>query len=364
MFNELAVLAILPGENSSGLKPVIEDHEGHPDFPVIRYFYRPSRCGIAMVAGLINLIQFVIRSLAGYRYVSRHYGPFDLMHIHILTRAAVIPILVNLLTGKPYIISEHWTRYLPENWGFSGLVRRTLTRLIVCRASAVTTVSGFLKNAMKDCGLRNKKFIIIPNTIDGNLFTIAGKHADAQQKRILHVSNFHERSKNLHGILRVIKILGEQRKDFDILFIGGDEPFLGEARRFASGLVLESPHVTFQGPLTAIELAAVYRESSFLLIFSNFESFSVVIPEALCCGTPVLATSAGGIPEYFTALAGRLTAPGNETELLDNLNFMLDNYATFDPQRLRSLVEQRFSLRTVGSQFNDLYRSILKVVAQ
>ena len=359
MFNELAVLAILPGETSSGLKPVIDDNADHPGFTVIRYFYRPSRCRITIVAGLINLIKFVIRSLAGYHYISRHYGSFDLIHVHILTRAAVPAFLLNLLTGIPYIISEHWTRYIPENWGFTGIVRRSLTRLIVHRASAVITVSDFLKTAMQDCGLRNKKFIIIPNTVDTTLFTIAGKHKGKQAKRILHVSNFHERAKNIHGILRVIKILHEQRKDFEIIFIGGREPALSEARKYASGLGLESPGVIFKGRIPANELAEAYRESSFLLMFSNFESFSIVIPEALSCGTPVLATSAGGIPEYFSTNSGRLISPGDELALLDNLNFMLDHYESFDPEYLGGFIESRFGLKKVGGQFDELYRSVL-----
>ena len=359
LFNELTVLAILPGETSSGLKPVIDDSANHQGFKVIRYFYRPSRCRIGMVAGMINPIRFVIRALSGFRYVSGQYGKFDLIHVHILTRAALPAFLLNLLTGIPYIISEHWTRYIPENWGFTGFARRSLTRLIVHRASAVTTVSDFLRSAMQDCGLRNKKFIIIPNTVDTTLFTNAGNHEGKQAKRILHVSNFNERAKNIYGILRVIKLLHEQRKDFEMLFIGGREPALGEARKYASGLGLESPVVIFKGPVPADELADAYRESSFLLMFSNFESFSIVIPEAVSCGTPVLATSAGAIPEYFSPNYGRLISPGDELALLENLNFMLDHYESFDPEYLGELIESRFGLKKVGGQFDELYRSVL-----
>jgi glycosyltransferase involved in cell wall biosynthesis len=360
LYNELAVLAILPGETSSGLKPVIDDNADHPGFTVIRYFYKPSHCKIRPIAGLINLLKFFVRSFAGYRYISRHCGPFDLIHVHILTRAAITAFLLNLLTGIPYIISEHWTRYIPENGGFTGIGRKALTRLIVKRASAVTTVSTFLKNAMEDCALRNKNFIIIPNTVDTTLFTIKGERAVTGKKRILHVSNFNERAKNIHGILRVIKILYEQRKDFEILFTGGREPALGEVRKYASGLGLESPVVLFKGPVPADELADAYRESSFLLMFSNFESFCIVIPEALACGTPVLATAVGGLPEYFSTNAGRLVSPGNEQELLDNLNFMLDHYPEFDPAELRSFIEGRFGLIAVGRQFEELYETSVK----
>ena len=359
MLNEVVVLAVLPGEKSSGLKPVIEDPTNHEGFPVIRYFYHRSHCRIAFVAGLINILKFCINVFAGYFYVSRHYGSPDLIHVHVLTRAAVPAFLINLFTGKPYIITEHWTRYIPENWGFTNIIRRMITRLIVRRAGAVTSVSEYLKSVIQDCGLLNKKFVVIPNSIDTTLFTIGVNLNDKQKKRILHVSTLHERAKNIRGILRVIKLLSQQRKDFEILFIGGEEPALTDARKYASSLGLASPDVTIQGPIPPEELADTYRESSFLLMFSNFESFSIVIPEALACGIPVVATSVGGIPEYFDTNAGMLVSPGNEAELLDSLNFMLDHYKSFDKEYLRNLVETRFGFKTVGSQFDELYRVVL-----
>lgn len=358
LYHELTVLAILPGENSSGFQPVLVDEANQPGYMLIRCFYRPSLCKVKKIAGLINLIKFVIKSFAGYRYILRNYGSFDLHHVHILTRAALPAFLFHLLTGKPYIISEHWSRYIPENWGFTGVFRRMITRLIVRRAAAVTTVSNFLKNAMQDCRLRNKKFLIIPNIVDTTLFTKAGNREVHVKKQILHVSNLNNRSKNINGILRVIKILGEQRKDFDFVIIGGDDPYLDEAKMYASSLGLESSGVIFKGRITANELANAYRESSFLLMFSNFESFSIVIPEALTCGTPVLATAVGGIPEYFGSNDGRLISPGNEAGLLENLNFMLDHYQSFDPEYSRSFIEDRFGFKRVSNQFDELYKSI------
>jgi len=359
LYNDLVVLAVLPGEKSSGLKPVMEHAEDHPAFRVIRYYYRPSVCRISAIAGFINNLRFFLNAIAGIRHISRYYGTADLIHVHVLTRAALPAFLINLLTGKPYIISEHWTRYIPENWGYRGFARRALSQLIVRRAAAVITVSDFLRNAMQDCGLRNNRFFLIPNTIDTTLFTPAKTKVTTEKKRILHVSNFNERAKNIRSILRVVKMLREQRNDFEILLIGGDEPALGEARRYASSLGLEGPDVIFKGPIPAEELARVYRESSFLLMFSNFESFSVVIYEAISCGIPVLATACGGIPEYFKSIAGRLIPPGDEEGLMEGANFMLDHYASFDPESLQSFIEHSFGLKQVGGQFDELYKFVL-----
>ena len=323
---------------------------------VIRVYYRGKDCRIPLLSSLMNAMRFFNAELSGLR--SLDLNSFSLVHVHVLTRQGLVALLLRVFRGKPYIITEHWTRYIPENRGFTGIIRKTITRMILRRAAAATTVSSYLKSAMQDCGLDHKKFLIIPNVVDTGLFTIPGNDGNRNLKRIIHVSNFHERAKNIFGILRVISILRKKRQDFEVLFVGGKEPFLENAKEYASGLGLESPVVVFKGRLTAGEIAAAYGESSFLLMFSNFESFSVVIPEALACGIPVVATSAGGIPEYFDNEAGRLVSPGDEPGLLDSLSFMLDHCHTFDPNGLRSLVESRFGHDSVGRQFDDLYSSV------
>jgi len=294
----------------------------------------------------------------GYRYAVRLHGPFDLLHANILTRSAVLPWLVNIFTGKPYIITEHWTRYLRENWGFSGISRRFFTRRIVRRAVAVTTVSEFLANAMKECGLSNPRYVVIPNAIDRCLFSVADTPVKEGPKKILHVSTLHEPSKNIHGMLRAIRRLYEERQDFELAIAGGNEPWLARAEKYAASLGLSAPAVTFLGRVMPADLASIYRKSSFLLMFSNFESFSVVIPEALACGIPVLATSAGAIPEYFIADEGILVTPRNESRLLEGLHYMLDHCSSYDPQRLEELVSKKFSFETVGKEFDELYRSV------
>ncbi len=358
LHQEVTILAVLPGNAPTGAQPVLDHLPGHPESMVIRYFYRPSKCRVTFVASLFNLLRFFRLSLIGYRYAVKHQGPFDILHVHILSRTALLPYLLNRWNGTPFIISEHWTRYFPENWGFSGIVRRTVTRLMVRRAAAVTTISLSLRNAMQDCGLNNKRFIIIPNAIDTDLFTPAKRPPVSGLKRILHVSNLHEAAKNIHGILRVISLLKEQRQDFEMVFVGGNEPYWTEVRKYASSLGLAIPEVIFKGIVMPPDISVIYQESAFLLMFSNFESFSVVIPEALSCGIPVLTTPVGGIPEYFTEQSGRFSPTGDEAQLLENLNFMLDHSASFDPKMLRDLVEKRFGFETIGKQFSDLYQTV------
>lgn len=55
--------------------------------------------------------------------------------------------------GIPYIIVEHWSRYLLQNFNFKGVLRKAVSRVAVRRASCIMPVSRKLGDAMRGCGL-------------------------------------------------------------------------------------------------------------------------------------------------------------------------------------------------------------------
>jgi glycosyltransferase involved in cell wall biosynthesis len=60
--------------------------------------------------------------------------------------------------------------------------------------------------------------------------------------------------------------------------------------------------VDLVGPRSGAELAASYAAADLLVLASRFESYGMVVTEALARGVPVLTTTAGGLP----ATLGRL----------------------------------------------------------
>jgi glycosyltransferase involved in cell wall biosynthesis len=69
----------------------------------------------------------------------------------------------------------------------------------------------------------------------------------------------------------------------------------------------------------------------------------------MACGTPVVASRTGGIPEVLTGFEAWLFEPGNESELAVKLNCLLD-WRQQDPQlgdRCRNHVLSHFSLNTM-----------------
>jgi len=295
---------------------------------------------------------------SGYKIVKEQAGRPDLVHAHILTRAGVMARLIRMFWGIPYVISEHWSRYLPEHNTYRGVARKMLTRWAVRQAAALIAVSGTLKEAMRAKGIRHDRFYVVPNVIDTNLFSPGAKTISGREKRVVHVSSFEDRSKNISGILRAVKELSLKRKDFTCHLVG-DGPDRKCLEELASDLGILDRQVFFDGILEGEDLVQAYRNADFLVMFSRYETFQMVLVESLACGVPVLASSIPASRELVGDDRGRMVPPGDEAALAGGMEYMLDHHREFDAEKMRAYAVNHFSPAEVGKRIHDIYREIL-----
>jgi glycosyltransferase involved in cell wall biosynthesis len=70
------------------------------------------------------------------------------------------------------------------------------------------------------------------------------------------------------------------------------------------------------GALPSAELVALYRRATLVVVPSLYEGFGLPAAEAMACGTPVVATRAGALPEVLAAGGGGLLVPPGDAEAL------------------------------------------------
>ena len=120
-----------------------------------------------------------------------------------------------------------------------------------------------------------------------------------------------EPRKNLPGLLRAFQQMRARYPDLEPhprLVIAGAQGWLSEA---VFGLVHElnlAQEVVSVGPVSLEELVWLYNAARFLVFPSLYEGFGLPALEALACGTPVIAASAGALPEVVGP-AGLLVDP-------------------------------------------------------
>jgi len=304
--------------------------------------------------GLVRKIVTYFRAFQkGYAHVLSRWGKPKVTHAHILTRTGFLAYLLKKKYGIPYIITEQWSRYLPEKQTYTGFLRKHLSQTVVRNAECLLPVSQTLADAMQCVGLQAKRTTCVGNVVD-DFFYVPQEKQPRTKRRILHVSCFDESAKNIRGILRAIQRLSDERFDFELIIIGTGPDFK-QVHKEANNLMV-SPVVRFVGEQTPQQVSDWMHQSDFFVLFSNYETFATVIPEALASGIPVVSSQVGIAPQLVTQDTGILVSVGDEDALYSALLWMLNNFQNYDSEKLRQYALP-FSSQQIGLQLRNCYKS-------
>ena len=316
-----------------------------------------SKFPLAFLRPVVQPLLFFMAFIKAYRLYGRKP---DLLHVNIIERFGLPAWLLKILYHIPYIVTEHSSVYLPRRNAFRGIWKKITAILIIKNASAVTAVSEPLKEAMIQHKLRHPDFRLLPNVVDTELFIPSSRERTFSRKKIVNITNFKDSDKNTTGIIHAVKMLSRLRNDFELHFIGMNEGNDTGFEEMAAKSGLLNTFIFFDGLLQEQELANSLNESSFLVSFSNYETFLIAVPEAWACSIPVLSTRVGLLENHFHPGWGILTETGNIEKLAFNMNLMLDNYMDYDKTGMRQFVVDHFSVPVISTQLKDIYRKILK----
>jgi glycosyltransferase involved in cell wall biosynthesis len=290
--------------------------------------------------------------------VKQKFATIDLIHQNILYPSGIMALYLSKIMSIPFIITEHWTGYLPSKKEKFTVFQKFVSKKIAGGAACITPVSANLRDAMMNCGL-NGKYEVIYNVADTKVFYPSFEKKKRDKIKFIHISTLDDPHKNISGMLRVAEQLSKNRNDFEIWFVGdGDiKPHVETAKQ----LKIHNKYAFFDGTKTSDEVAELMRSSDCFLLFSNYENLPCVMIEALASGLPIVASSVGGIPEHITKKLGVLVPPKEELALQGILNKIIDDikFHKYNPEVLSSYAKDNFSYESVGKKFVALYNRIL-----
>lgn len=175
--------------------------------------------------------------------------------------------------------------------------RRSVTRFIV--------LTEFAKRRFVDAGFPSDRFVVKPNFAEDDPGERVGPG-----KYALFVGRLVE-NKGLRVLLNAWKELHEQYP----LHIAGDGPDRLTLQAEAGDVQLSG--ITFRGRLSRQEVIEAVKGARFLIVPSTlYEGFPMCIVESFACGTPVLCSRLGGLPEIVQQrLTGLHFNPGDPRDL-------------------------------------------------
>lgn len=340
LHHDISVIYVHPDEKAKNHYDIERTEENGVD--TIRIYYKKQ--------GRLNTAWRYFRAcVKGLKMV----GKTDLIHVHVLTRMGFIAHWQKNYNGTPYLITEHWSRYLPGN-EFSGTWRKMWTKKIVRRAAMVTTASQVLAEAMQSHGLNNQRYELLPNVVDTDLFKPISHYNEVP--KIVHVSCFEDKSKNISGLLEALKLMKEQGINYQAVLIG-EGMDLETMKQKAIALDLTN-QVRFTGLLQGQDLVDELATGDFFVLPSHYETGGIVLLEAMACGLPVVATNVGALPEIVNEQNGILVPKGDIKALAEAMEQCCCTYNNYDAEALRSPIVERYSKEKVGKLLDEWYQSI------
>ena len=142
-----------------------------------------------------------------------------------------------------------------------------------------------------------------------------------------------------------------------VTLVAGDGQLRADLEAQAQRLGLDS--VWFLGNLPQEALCRLYNVADCAVVPSRREPFGLVAVEAMACGTPVVASNEGGLPDFVNESVGALVAANDAHALAEAVAEVLDRVAA-DPQ-WRSFVagyaESSYSQAATIGEMEELYES-------
>lgn len=310
--------------------------------------------GSGMLQHVLMACRWLIALQQCWHIICRNRGKPNLTHVHVLTRQGLLALWLKIVYRIPYIVSEHWSRYFPENHQYKGWFRRLTTKFVLRHSEALLCVSGCLLRAMQKNGLRHAKSHIIFNVVDTDLFRPLPNKPIHDYIDLVHISCFDEKSKNISGLLQAIKMLCLTTKNIRLSLIGDgrDKSMLEEV---ATKLGFDDGTVIFHGLLTPGEVANRLQKADFLIQTSYYETFGTVVAESMACGVPVISTGVGIYPEIYTPSFGVLIPSTNAADIADSIQRAIMSKEAFNPEALRHFAVLKFSTQSIGQQLSEIY---------
>ena len=206
---------------------------------------------------------------------------------------------------------------------FNRLFRQLL---IQCarRSDRVITVSCHTRDDLiNDLGLPEEKITVVYNGIDSKYYPRDMVRHDLPGPFILYVGRF-DPYKNVVGLIRSFNLFCQGRDDNPRMILAGHfDPRYPEANDTVKELGLES-RVTFLDGAAEEKLIQLYNDARILILPSFYEGFGLPPLEAMACGTPVIVSDRGSLPEVVGD-AGLIIDPDREADIAGAIERLWDS---------------------------------------
>jgi glycogen(starch) synthase len=271
-----------------------------------------------------------------------------------------VPTVVKLHTPHSKFVAQQFHNVSPN---FDNQLICLLERLTMRAAEALSSPSkDMAKFVADDLGIAVEGISIVRNPADLARFSADGAKAiESAEPLILFVGRLEER-KGVRFLAEAIPTIHARFPDARFVFIGADTNTAPGGTSMLSYLKKQvagcASAVQFLGHVPLQDIPSYYRSADICVVPSLYDNAPYTCIEAMSCGRPVVATTAGGTAEYVAnEQFGLVVPPADPNAIADALCKLLANEMVRKQYGIaaREFVETHLDRRHIASQMEVIY---------
>jgi glycosyltransferase involved in cell wall biosynthesis len=307
-------------------------------------------------------------SLRAWSHLRKRKGEFDLVHDNqslgyglLAMEHDGLPVLATIhhpITVDRRLEIDHaatpYRKFSLRRWySFTRMQTRVAQRM----QRVVTVSESSFNDIVKDHQVDPSRMAIVPVGVDTELFRPL-PHVAPIPGRLVTTASADVTMKGLRYLLEALAKLRTEREDAHLVVIGKRKAG-GRSDETIRRLGLENA-VEFVTGVPEERIIELYAEAQMAVVPSLYEGFSLPAIEAMACGTPLVATSGGALPEVVgrdgdTAL---VVPPGDSDALASKIRWAYDQTDLRETVgwRGRQRVVDQWSWRHTAERTVEQYR--------
>ncbi len=303
-------------------------------------------------------------------YLREHADRYDLVHDNQSLCDGLLDVMD---LGLPVVASLHHPPTIDRDGALTeidGRVRRWLVRRHYDFTDMQKNVAQQLprlitgsrqtrQDIFEEYGVQTDRVSVIPYGVDVEVFRpLEEIERDPNRLVMVGSSGWLCQTKGFPVLLEAYRSLKENYPQLELVVVGSpDDTGFTELDLVVGDL---AERVAFLEEIPTGKVARLYNRASVVVVPSLYEGFGLPAAEAMACGTPVVASRAGGLPEVVGE-AGVLVPPGDPETLAEGIRDLLE-----DPEkrsvlgeRGRERVKRKFNWEHTARRTAEVYRETI-----
>ncbi|MDA8805325.1 glycosyltransferase [Euryarchaeota archaeon] len=274
-------------------------------------------------------------------------GPPDIIHAKCTMCGAILARAIAERENIPYVVTVGASVFAR---GIVGPRERKTAAIALKSANRLLSVSSTLANDLERIlSIHASEFTTVPNMIDPGKFPFTPLPKN-ETFTFGYMANLVE-DKGHATLLQAFKEVPNAK-----LLLAGGGPLRKQLDQLTTALGI-GDRVEFVGEISRERACEFFQQIDAFVHPSRYETFGIVLVEALSTGRPVIATRCGGPNDIIRSEDGLLVDVDDIDGLAEAMRNMIG--MDWDTQSMRDGIEARYTKATIRRQLLEIYDTVL-----